>query len=223
MELPPTSAEAEPSSPVIQRAFDWAISFDQQLVQARLDRLHEKHPRDDAEQLARRLISSFRRQGMSAGFLTGLPANPWLALPASAADVATMLHLEFRLAAHIALLYEPSFFSEEGAQYELLVPVFGSEVMRHILLQLFGGSETTPTRSMMKRIINKETLKTLRSLLLKHFAIRITRKALFAKMIPIVGGFIGGAVNYLEVRDVGQRIIDFFSHDNLDKIALKSQ
>lgn len=222
MDLPANAPDVSAESPVMQRAFEWAIGIDELPVQNTLEQLSARHPQETVEQLAWRIVRSYRRQGVSAGFITGLPANPWLALPASAADVAAMIHLEMRLAAHIALLYEPEFFQRENARYELLVPIFGSEMLRDIVLRFIGNGEATPTRSMIERIFNKESMKAVRSLLLKHFAIRITRKALFAKMIPVVGGFIGGAVNYMEVRDVGGRIIDYFSAGRSGKIPLPS-
>ncbi|HPM78012.1 MAG TPA: hypothetical protein PK961_13040 [bacterium] len=211
MDLPAKEPDMAAESPVIQRAFEWASGLDEQQVRNDLEQLRAKHPQESPEELAWRLIRAYRRQGVSAGFLTGLPANPWLALPASAADVAAMIHLEMRLAARIALLYEPDFFQREDARYELLVPVFGSEVVHDIVKRFIGNDETAATRSMIERVFNKESMKAIRSLLLKHFAVRITRKALFAKMIPVVGGFIGGTVNYLEMREVGRRIIDYFS------------
>ena len=114
------------------------------------------------------------------------------------------------MAARIAFVYDPSFFEEENARYVLLVPVFGGSVASQILWDLGkrGGEELTFL--LIKKHISKQTLRTLKRVMLKHFGMRIAQRGIIAKTVPIVGGAIGAGWNLQETRVIARRVVQFF-------------
>jgi len=53
-------------------------------------------------------------------------------------------------------------------------------------------------------------LKAFQKIMLKYFGIKVTQKGVTTKTLPIVGGLIGGAWNYIEDGSIKRRITDYF-------------
>ena len=138
-----------------------------------------------------------------------MPTNPWVAVPAATVDVAITLKTELSAVARAAIIYDPDFFEEEGAKWELLVPVFGINVVSQFARELGVRGGMGLTRAAIRKYLSKETLKIFRKVMFKYFGMKVTQKAVITKTLPIIGGLIGGVWNFFEVRRVRNRTFKF--------------
>lgn len=131
-------------------------------------------------------------------------------VPAAIGDVAITVKLEVIATAKVAVLYDPDFFTDEEATWELLIPVFGingaSQLAQNAAIKAAQGV----TREVIKKYLSKETLKQFQKVMLKYFGIKVTQKAVITKTIPVVGGVIGGTWNWFEVKLLRRRAIRYF-------------
>lgn len=194
----------------LMKSLEWVIDIDPAAIAASVAEDRQRNPHASNRQLAENAFSKARWKATATGVATGLPANPWVALPAAMADVAATLKLEAQAAARVALIYDDKFFDREDAAWELLVPIFGlnagSQTFREIGIR--GGVGVT--RSTIKRYLTKDTLKAFQRLMIKYFGLKVTQKGLITKTLPIVGGLIGGTWNYVEVTSIRKRTINYF-------------
>ena len=200
---------------VIKRAFEWALSVDAIRAKKQLAQLRAKHPKASNRQLAWKMIRRARWWATGAGAATGLPANPWVSVPAAVADVGAVLRVEISLAARIALLYDESYFDEETAPYELLVPIFGARATSEALKEMAVRGGMGVSRQVIKKYLSKETLKQFKKIMLKYFGLKVTQKAVVTKTLPIVGAVIGGGWNFSELTVVGKRVVRYFENEEL--------
>lgn len=188
---------------------DWVVNIDVAEVQASIAADRARLPHASNRVLAEKTFSSARWKAALTGLATGLPSNPWIALPAATADAALTLKSEVAAAARTALIYDPQFFDEQEARWELLIPVLGigssSQLLRS--LGVTGGIEVT--RAVIHKYLQKESLRTFKQLMLRHFGMRVTRRGLTTKTIPIIGGLIGGTWNYIEVGHIRSRTLAY--------------
>lgn len=194
-----------------QWALETALDIDRGAATQDVDAARQRNPGASSDTLARDLIARARWKGAGVGALTGLPANPWVAAPAAVADVALLMRINVSLAARIALLYEPNFLDDQEPPYELLVPIFGgrfaSEVLREGAIR--GGMGLT--RAAIRKYLTKGALEWIKRVALRYLGLKVTQRMIITKVLPVVGGAIGGAWNYGEVHVVGSRTIGYFS------------
>ncbi len=200
----------------IRKAFEWAISVDVDRAKTQVEQLRDKHPGSSKAELAQILVKRSRRWATGTGFVSGLPSNPWVAAPTGLADAATVLRIEIALAARVALIYDETFFDDESAAYELLVPIFGARVVNDVLkeMTLRGGMDLS--RQLIKSYLQSKTLKQFKNLMFKVFGLRTARKAIATKTLPIVGGVLSSFWNFSELTRVGKRCIAYFEDEVLE-------
>jgi hypothetical protein len=206
----PPTPEPEEKKALIRRAFDWALTVDPEGAAEHVAKLREKHPTDSPDKLARRLIKTARWWAVGAGVTTGLPSNPWIAVPAAVAGVGAVLRTEMVLASRIALIYDPGFLSDPDAPYELLAPIFGRGAVSEFMRNIAAGTGQSVSRGAVKQALSTSTLAKFKNTMFKAFVKRVAEKSVFGKSIPIVGGVISGTWNYLELQVVGKRVISYF-------------
>jgi len=201
---------AKADNRVLARAIERVMDLDVPALRASVKDLRHKNPGASKKALAKKVFSKARWKATAAGVAFGLPANPWVSIPAAIGDMAVTLQVEVLAAAKVALLYDKNFFNKEDAQWELLVPVFGinaaSQVMREFGVR--GGMGVT--RVAIKKYLSKETLKQFKKVMWKYFGLRVTQKGIITKTLPIVGGIIGGVWNWGEVASLRDRTIRYF-------------
>ena len=199
----------------IKRAFDWALSVDVASAKTHIARLRKKHPSASNRRLARLLTRRSKWWATGAGIATGIPTNPWVSAPAAVADVGAVLRVEIALAARIALLYDDTYFDDESAPYELLVPIFGAHATSEALKEMAVRGGIGISRIAIKKFLSKETLKQFKRIMLKYFGLRVTQRLVITKTIPVVGGLIGGVWNFTELSLVGKRVVKYFENEVL--------
>lgn len=166
-----------------------------------------KRPDATPAEIAQQLINGTSWKLGTTGFMSGLPSNPLIALPAGAVEALATVHEQMQLAARVALAYDPQFFDAESAMDELMVPLFGAAKVGEALKGTTVKVSSHMTRQAIRATLKGETLKQFKKLMLKYLGIKITQKALITKTIPIVGGVIGGGWNYAQTKAIGKRVI----------------
>jgi hypothetical protein len=199
-------------SKALLKVLEWVIDIDAPAILASVAAERNQHPELTNKQLAGNAFSHARWKATYAGLVTGLPANPWVALPAATTDIAVTLKTEVYAAARTAIIYDESFFDDEEAKWELLIPVLGLNVGSQFARELGIRGGMGVTRAAIRRYLSKETLKTFQKIMLKYFGIKVTQKAVITKSIPIIGVLIGGAWNYIEVNQIKSRTISYFEN-----------
>jgi hypothetical protein len=199
-------------SKALMKVLEWVIDIDSPAILASVAAERNKYPELTNKQLVCKAFSQARWKATYAGIVTGLPANPWAALPAATTDVAVTLKTEVYAAARTAIIYDESFFDDEDAKWELLIPVFGLNVGSQFARELGIRGGMGVTRAAIRKYLSKETLKAFQMIMLKYFGIKITQKGVITKTLPIIGGLIGGGWNYIEVGRIKSRIILYFEN-----------
>jgi hypothetical protein len=196
----------------LMEVLEWVVDIDLAAIVASVAEERNQHPELTNKQLAGNAFSHARWKATSAGLVTGLPTNPWAALPAATTDVAVTLKTEVYAAARTAIIYDASFFDDEEAKWELLIPVLGLNVGSQFARELgiTGGMEIT--RAAIRQYLSKETLKAFQKIMLKYFGLKVTQKGMITKTLPIIGSLIGGGWNYLEVSKIKSRTIGYFEN-----------
>jgi hypothetical protein len=194
----------------LMKVLEWVVDINSAAIAASVAAERNQHPGLTDKQLAGNAFSQARWKAISAGIATGLPANPWVALPAATTDIAVTLKTEVYAAARTAIIYDESFFDDEEAKWELLIPVLGLNVGSQFARELGIRGGMGITRAAIREYLSKETLKAFQKLMLKYFGVKVTQKAVITKTLPIIGGLIGGAWNYLEVNQIKSRTISYF-------------
>lgn len=195
---------------MVARALEWAVDVDVSALQSSVEALRSQHPDDDERALAERIYGRATWKAAATGVAMGMPANPWTAAPAALTDAAITLRIQVLATAKVALVYDPSFFADDCARWELLVPVFridtGSPMARELGIQ----DGRSVTRVAVRKYLSKTTLKQFKKAMWTYFGRMVTHKGVVTQTLPIVGGLIGGTWNWVEVRALRGRTISYF-------------
>lgn len=197
----------------LMKALEWVVDIDPPAIAASVAAERNKNLGISNKQLACKAFSKARWKATSTGVMTGLPANPWVAVPAATTDVAITLRTEVYAAARTAIIYDDTFFDDEDAKWELLIPVFGLNVGSQFAREIGIRGGMGVTRTAIRKYLSKETLKAFKKIMLKYFGIKVTQKGVITKTIPIIGGLIGGGWNYIEVGRIKSRTIAYFENN----------
>jgi len=195
----------------LDKVMRWALTFDPAVVRAEVEVLHARYPSIDQEDLGRKIYTKQAWKAAAMGFVTGLPGNLLVALPAGAADAIAMLRLEATAAVKVATLYEPTYLDSHEPQYELLVPIFGAGVVSQALREAGVLAGRQATKALIRKYLARGTLKTFQSVMVKAFGKKVLQRTLITKTVPIVGGVIGGSWNWIEIKLQGRRVIRYFA------------
>lgn len=98
------------------KVLEWVVDIDPPAIVASVKAEKEKYPQATQKDLAKKAFSASRWKAASCGFATGLPANPWVAVPAATTDIAITLRMEVAAVARAAVIYDENFFDDEEAK-----------------------------------------------------------------------------------------------------------
>jgi len=172
--------------------------------------LMEQNPGATPQGLARKAITTAKHWGVAAGGATGAAANPLIMFPAAMADIAAMLRIEGQMAGTIAALLDPgSLLDEKSFQADVLAIVFPGAVSQ-ALRQIGLRASQRVTRTLIQKYVTENVLKDATRFAAKYLFIRVTKKAVVSKTIPLVGAGIGAAWNWVEMEAVGKRAVHYY-------------
>lgn len=175
--------------------------IDSEKIRKDVSALQASAPRFQRIDHARMLMRRTAIRCAAAGAMTGLPSG-LLALGALGADLAYLVYQQFRLIVGIATIYghEPS--SRERFAEALSCLAYASGVG-------IGKQGITA-------VLESATVEG--GIVAEKIGTRFIRERL-AKMIPFVGAFTGGALNYFSVRAVGRAAIRYYESKIEDDLA----
>jgi hypothetical protein len=192
----------------------WVVP-DRERCRAEADELRADNPGATPEQLARKAIGSAKKWGIAAGGTTGAAANPLIMLPAAMADIAAMLKIEGHMAGVIAALLDPgSMLDDKTFQADVLAIVFPGAVSQ-ALRQIGLRAGQRITRTLIQKYVTENFVKDAAAVAAKFLIIRVTKKAIISKTVPLVGAGIGAAWNWVEMDAVGKRAIRYYQRRSI--------
>jgi len=149
----------------------------------------------------------FQNAGNTMGVAGGLAMGVAGGLAMGVTDALAMFYIEVQLAARIALIYDPDFFDDDDIPpFELLVPILGIRFVGNGLKIIAQEGGKQAMRRLIRKYLQKETLKKLKKLSMKHFGMKITQKGIIKIALPIVSGLIGAGFNYVEINLFSKRV-----------------
>jgi hypothetical protein len=172
--------------------------------------LRDDHPDLTAAQVARRAVKNARFWATATGAATGAVANPLAMVPAAMVEVAAVLRIEAKMAGVIGALLDPkSTENYDVFRADVLSVVFPG-VAAQALQQLGVRAGQQTSKTLIRNFLDKGLLGLLLRLAAKYLGIRISKRAIISKTVPIVGGCIGASWNWLEVQAIGRRAISYY-------------
>lgn len=169
--------------------------LDQDEIRRDVESLREAHPDEDRLEIAARLARKAALKTATVGATAGAIGGP-MAVLAMAPDIFTLVREQSRLTLSIAFLY--------GQKPDI------DERSREVLAVLAVATGTTMARSGARTIIAKGLESRLAERVLRKIAGDFVIKRL-PRIIPVIGGIVGGTVNILAIAAVERAAIDYYS------------
>lgn len=168
--------------------------LDQDQIRRDVESIRAEHPDETREEIASRLARKAALRTATVGATAGALGGP-MALLAMAPDIFTLVREQSRLTLSIAFLY--------GQKPDL------DERSREVLAVLAVATGTTVARSGARTIITKGLESKLAERIFRKIAGDFVIKRL-PRIIPIIGGIVGGTVNVLAIAAVERAAIDYY-------------
>ncbi len=199
----------------LARAVEWALSVPADSCRRRVDRRRVEEPSAEGRAIAERMVKASAWQAGVEGFVTSFGSNVLIALPAALGDLLTMLHFYARLTAEIGYLADPNYFEDPAWRIDAYAMVLGPKVFSRMAREIGVGVSKHVTTIGARKVLSEEVIMGLQRWVPRWLGSRITQRGLITKTVPIVGGFVGGVWNYVEMRRIGRRIIRYHFDDKI--------
>ena len=199
----------------LERVLSFAVSIDTERARHDVQRILSGASGKSKRAVARQLVRGTQWKTGAIGGLSGLPSNPYAGATAAIADVGYTLRQHMEMGSRIGCLYEPNFFANEYAQWELLAPALGKSFVSQLTRKTVEQVGRRATRRLVTTYLSKGTLKAFKSLTKKYLGKKILQRTVIAKSIPIVGAVISGGWNFLESGHVGKRFVCYFESEQI--------
>ncbi len=196
---------------LLGQAIQWAIDIDPAEVRGTLLRLERARPGLSGKKLAQVVIEHARRRTAAVGVSTGLPGNLLLSSGVAMAEAAVVLRSQAMMVAQIGECLRPGFLNRPEARFELLVPLMGAGPAADALRQ--HGVACKPqelTYEAARRHLRNGRGRALSHWLVRGYARYLARKTGLTKLVPVIGGVLGGGWNYAETWATGHRALEYF-------------
>ncbi|HKB80848.1 MAG TPA: EcsC family protein [Thermoanaerobaculia bacterium] len=166
--------------------------IDTEKIRADVDVLKAGAPEFEAVDHAHLLVRRTALRCAAAGAVTGIPSG-LLAVGTLGADLAYLVHQQFRLIIGIATIYglEPTHRARFGEALTCLAYASGVGIGKQGIATLLESATVEG------------------GMIAEKIGARFVRERL-TKVIPIVGAVSGGALNYISVRAVGRTAIRYY-------------
>ncbi|HET6249655.1 MAG TPA: hypothetical protein VFE47_18345 [Tepidisphaeraceae bacterium] len=169
------------------------------------------HPDASPLQLAARMVHSAKLRAAAAGAATGAASSPFTMIPAALADMAAVLRIEGALVGEIGALLDPDSLDDPHALktdvISVIFPAAASQALRQVGIR--AGERLS--HAAMRKYATEDLVRNLSRFATRYLGRQLTREAVVAKAIPLVGMGIGAGWNWLEVKAIGRRAIHYYS------------
>lgn len=191
------------------KALRWVMDIDPATVIADAEKKRTAHSTLDPRALAQALVDSYSKKAALEGFVLGLPANPFIAAPSALGDMAFVLRFYAFLTAAIGYLANPKYFEDPDWKDDALLMLAGPKAVSRLMREAGVQFGMQGSKLLIRKYLSKSVLTALKRFVLRWFGKKVTQRMLITKIVPVVGGLIGGTWNYVELRVVGGRIIAY--------------
>ncbi len=191
------------------KALRWVMDLDPATVIEDVRKKRAAHPDEDDRRLAQRFIESCARKGGAEGFLSGLVTNPIVMFGTAVGDVAFVLRLYAHLTAVVGYLANPNYFDDPDWKDDALLMLAGPKAVSRLMREAGVQLGKQGSKQIIRKYLSKSVLVALKKFVLKWFGKKVTQRMIITKVMPVVGGVIGGSWNYVEIRLVGTRVIAY--------------
>lgn len=195
----------------IQHAITWAAKRDPDVLAEHRSRGHKIKdfadirdlPVERLDRVAEHFARKYRHRALLTGAASGLPGGIW-ALIAAGADAQLTAVYVVRMAADVAQSYgyDTTLAAEQAHLAEVLAIAAGIDGLR--------GAGNWLTREGLVHVLPE-----LLPRLLVRLSIELTEEQtakLVGRIIPGIGAFVGGAIDYTFLRVAGERAINYYHH-----------
>jgi hypothetical protein len=184
----------------LDKAFQFLVQVDRDQVQRTVAALHVKHPELAHDALIDKLFDTAWLKAVSMGFASGLPGG-LISMPVYFAEIYGLLKTHAFLIGCVAYVKNLPAFLDPSFNLHLLVVLGGRDAIRHLKASVGPLQEVRGTWRSVNGVLGPSRLYLLRSvlqgLLRNRFLTRVTTRGL-----PILGGLVGAAFNWHEIRTV---------------------
>jgi hypothetical protein len=126
-----------------------------------------------------------------------------------------VLKEEAMLVGVVAAIIEPASLDDpDGFKADVLAILFPSAASQTLRAAAVRAGQAT-TRTLIRKYVSKDVLKALVRFAAKYLGMKLTQKAILTKAVPLVGGAVGAAWNWIEVERVGRRAIAYYLDEPL--------
>ena len=174
------------------------------------------------EKKARAIVRSNTNKTSAVSFATGLPANPFVMVPAAGADVAQYFGFALHMAQQIAYLFgEDELFTNGGELTEeakvrviaYLAVMCGAAGASSLIAQTSKVVGQNVGQKVAGQALTKTTWYPLVKKIGALLGQKITKKTVektISKAVPLVGGVVSGGLTFATFRSMGYRLTDEF-------------
>lgn len=168
----------------------------------------------DKDSAAMALIKNQKTKCGTAGFLLGLGGV--IVLPVSIpADIASVFYIQLRMIATISIIYgyEPSNDEVQTLAYVCLTGSSISKICKDTSIIIGEKIAISAIKQMPKTILTK-----INQAVGFRLATKFGEKSIISlgKMVPVVGGAIGGLFDYTSTNVISKAALKTFKEENLD-------
>ncbi len=173
-----------------ERVLIWAMDVDPDDCRQEIEWRRGRNPQLSQRQLGRQMMLEYSLLSLGEGALTAMASGPFLAIPAALVDTAFILRMAARLNGCIGLLSNPDYFSDDRWRADAVALIGNDPVAQQ-------GARRT-----VLQVTNR-------------VALQLASRAGVRRLIPVLGGIVGGAWNFLEIRALAARIFDYHFDDSV--------
>jgi hypothetical protein len=191
------------------KVLQWVMDIDPADVIAKVTKKQNAHQGEDARALAQQLVQSYARKAGAEGFVSGLAPSLILMFGTATVDMAYVLRLYAYLTAAIGYLANPNYFDDPDWKDDAFLMLAGPKAVSRLMREAGVQLGRHGSKILIKRYLSRAILTALKKFILKWFGKKVTQRMIITKVMPVVGGVIGGSWNYVELRVMGSRIIGY--------------
>lgn len=173
-----------------ERVLIWAMDVDPDDCRKEIEWRRRRNPELSNRKLGRQMMLEYSLLSLGEGALTALASGPVLAIPAALVDTAFILRMAARLNGCMGLLANPEYFSDDRWRADAVALIGNDPVTQQ-------GARRTALQ-----VTNR-------------VALQLASRAGVRRLIPVLGGIVGGAWNFLEIRALAARIFDYHFDDSV--------
>ncbi|MCB9489069.1 MAG: EcsC family protein [Deltaproteobacteria bacterium] len=185
------------------------IRQDAPMVIAHVESIRMRYPELTADELAKKVIGKAALRTGLFGGITGLGGLPVM-MVAVPSDLYFTVRLQARMAMTVAYVYGYDITGEEIADDTLLI-LLGGSVQEVVRVAGIAVAKDVTKRSIQKHV-TRDVMKRVGKVVSRKLLTKAGEKSAtsFMKLVPLVGGPVGFAVNYGSTRMMGLAAIRFY-------------